>query len=72
MTSDDPANPESIERERQVGLCFRCRNARVVPARHAQYWMCRLSRVDPRFPKYPRLPVLACAGFTPGARDEEP
>lgn len=25
--------------------------------------MCGLSAEDPRFPKYPRLPVLACAGF---------
>jgi hypothetical protein len=25
--------------------------------------MCELSKTDPRFEKYPRLPVLACVGF---------
>jgi len=27
--------------------------------------LCRLSERDPRFPKYPMLPVLDCTGFTP-------
>jgi hypothetical protein len=26
--------------------------------------MCLLSRSDPRFPKYPRVPVLACDGYS--------
>lgn len=51
--------------EARVGLCFRCRHARVVPAPRATYWLCRLAAVDPRFDKYPRLPVLACIGFQP-------
>jgi len=25
--------------------------------------LCELSKTDPRFPKYPRLPVLACPGY---------
>jgi hypothetical protein len=28
--------------------------------------MCGRSRHDPRFARYPRLPVLRCAGFEPG------
>jgi hypothetical protein len=27
------------------------------------FFLCRLSATDPRFPKYPRLPVLRCDGF---------
>jgi len=27
------------------------------------FWRCELSDRDPKFAKYPRLPVLACAGF---------
>jgi len=27
------------------------------------YVLCQLSLHDPRFPKYPRLPVLACDGY---------
>jgi hypothetical protein len=25
--------------------------------------MCERSKTDPAYPKYPRLPVLECAGF---------
>jgi hypothetical protein len=27
--------------------------------------MCERSKTDPAYPKYPRLPVLECAGFEP-------
>ncbi len=29
------------------------------------FYHCLLSKTDPRFPKYPRLPVLRCEGFSP-------
>jgi hypothetical protein len=32
--------------------------------------LCRLSKVDPRFPKYPRLPVLECTGYERRAAGE--
>jgi hypothetical protein len=28
------------------------------------FLMCLLSKTDPRFPKYPRLPVQICARYT--------
>jgi mannose-6-phosphate isomerase-like protein (cupin superfamily) len=31
--------------------------------RGALFYLCALSAGDPRFPKYPRLPVLRCAGY---------
>jgi hypothetical protein len=47
-----------------AGLCAACTHARTVTsARGAAFWRCGLSDRDPKFPKYPRLPVLACAGF---------
>jgi hypothetical protein len=52
-----------LDEERRVGLCFTCRHSKVVPSRHARYWLCGLAAVDPRFAKYPRLPVLACPGY---------
>jgi hypothetical protein len=70
VASDQTKESNPDDRARRVGLCFHCRHARVVPSRHAEYWMCRLSLVDPRFPKYPRLPVLACDGYEPGEREE--
>ena len=56
---------EDVTRGKEVGLCARCRHARTVKAPRATYWLCALFRDDPRFEKYPRLPVLACPGFEP-------
>ena len=51
--------------ERLAGLCARCTFMRRVPSSHgATFYRCELSNVDVRFPKYPRLPVFQCAGFT--------
>ena len=53
--------------ERQpAGLCDRCRHQRLVPnTRGSVFSLCERSRTDDRFPRYPRLPVLECAGFEP-------
>ncbi len=47
-----------------VGLCAACRYARILETRRgARFWLCQRSRTDPSYPRYPSLPVLACAGF---------
>ncbi len=33
--------------------------------RRSVFSLCLLSRDDPRFPRYPPLPVGACPGFAP-------
>jgi hypothetical protein len=53
-----------------VGLCATCRHARTVPSRRTVYWLCRLAATDPRFERYPRLPVTRCDGYEPGAPAE--
>ena len=61
--------------ESEVGLCFTCRHARIVPTPRHRYWMCQLSFTDARFDKYPRLPVLACDGYeakAPGQEKQDP
>ena len=51
------------------GLCDACRHQRLVrTGRGAEFSLCERHRVDPRLPKYPRLPVLRCHAFEP--RDE--
>jgi hypothetical protein len=50
----------------KVGLCARCRHARIVTTPRSRFWRCALAVHDPRFEKYPRLPVLECEGFEPG------
>ena len=54
-----------------AGLCARCAHARpVTSARGSTFWRCARSEWDPRFPRYPRLPVLRCAGFEAPASGE--
>jgi len=45
-------------------LCASCTHMRrIVSDRGSVFYLCELSKTDPRFPKYPRLPVLACVGY---------
>jgi hypothetical protein len=46
------------------GLCPYCRHVRIVRSdRGSVFYRCLMADVDPRFPKYPPLPVLQCAGY---------
>lgn len=46
------------------GLCGSCVNVRVVRSgKGSTFYMCELSKTDPAFPKYPRIPVLRCRGY---------
>lgn len=54
---------------RARGLCGDCRWARlVVNRRGSEFLLCGRQRIDPRFRKYPPLPVLSCAGFERGEK----
>ena len=55
-----------------IGLCAACRHAHVVQSsRGSAFYRCRRAESDPRFPKYPRLPVLRCAGYEPAEEGED-
>ena len=61
---EDPLDP--------VGLCRTCAFARPVPTPRTTFWLCRRAAEDPRFERYPRLPVRSCPGYEagePGAPD---
>lgn len=48
----------------EPGLCGSCVNARVVENRRgSSFYLCELSKTDPRFRKYPVLPVVQCDGY---------
>lgn len=50
----------------EPGLCGTCRHAQTVASSRGRvFWLCRLSYSDPRFARYPPLPVLRCSGFQP-------
>jgi hypothetical protein len=49
-----------------AGLCDRCLHQRIVKnTRGSVFSLCERSKTEPdAFPRYPRLPVLECRGFT--------
>jgi hypothetical protein len=58
------------DRRANVGLCADCLNARIVESdRGTVFWRCELSVRDPRFPRYPRLPVRECSGYVKNNED---
>jgi hypothetical protein len=60
----DPPRP-------RAGLCERCRHQRVIRnTRGSSFSMCERSKTDPGYPKYPRLPVVECAGFEPAGPED--
>ena len=68
--SGDPDDPRARVAARggppqpSAGLCERCRQARISEsARGSRFYQCQPSRTDAGYPRYPRLPVLACTGF---------
>jgi hypothetical protein len=57
---------DSADADVTVGLCLKCKHVEVIAtSRQTTFYLCRLSRVDPRFRKYPALPVLVCSGHEP-------
>jgi hypothetical protein len=47
-----------------VGLCETCQHVRIIRSdRGSVFYLCQLSFADPRFKKYPALPVLDCDGY---------
>lgn len=62
----DSQNPEPGWKNEKVGLCGSCRFVRrVESSRGTTFYLCRRSEEDPAYDRYPRLPVIRCAGFDP-------
>ncbi len=71
--SDQPQPPQQGTQQgtsgtkqtwRRAGLCATCVHLRVVTSdRSSEFVRCEKSQSDSRFPKYPRLPVIACEGY---------
>lgn len=49
------------------GLCARCRHAETIASPRSTFLRCRRADREAAFPRYPTLPVHACAGFEPAA-----
>jgi len=49
----------------QAGLCESCGHLVLLASARSVFVRCGLAESDPRFPRYPPLPVLACPGYRP-------
>jgi hypothetical protein len=58
-----PRTPSVSSQQADAGLCDSCTHQRIVKnTRGSVFSLCQRSRTDPDYPRYPRLPVLACRG----------
>ena len=70
-TGERPPDPEPVPLEDVAdlpvdpGLCASCRHLRLLRSPRSVFVFCRKSEEDARFPRYPRLPVMACDGWSP-------
>ena len=63
-------NPGDTRAFDAVGRCRDCVHHRVTGNRNgSRFHLCGRSNGDPRFPKYPPLPVVDCEGYQPGGAD---
>jgi hypothetical protein len=68
--TDERGKRPTVEERRLVaqravpaGLCASCEFLRVLASRRSVFVRCGLADTDSRFPRYPALPVTACAGY---------
>ncbi|HTW43452.1 MAG TPA: hypothetical protein VMD79_14180 [Solirubrobacteraceae bacterium] len=70
MSAERPQTPRGPAP--RAGLCDSCAHQRVVRnTRGSSFSLCERSREDPAFVRYPRLPVLECAGYERAPRAGE-
>lgn len=60
-------------RSMEFGLCAACAHQQIVRnTRGSVFSLCRRSREDPEFPRYPRIPVRDCRGYEPRPDADDP
>lgn len=47
------------------GLCAACVHLRLLASKRSVFVRCGLAETDPRFVRYPPIPVRLCPGFRP-------
>lgn len=64
VMKEDSGGPPLPRASGRAGLCASCRHARRIESdRGSVFYLCELSASDPRFRKYPALPVIQCSGY---------
>lgn len=67
-----PTDDDLVRLGSSPGLCATCRHARVLASRSSVFLRCAMAETDPSFPRYPRLPVVACRGYEEVTTRAEP
>lgn len=58
--------------EPRIGLCSVCLHVRVTGNRRGStFYLCGRAAQDPRFRRYPSLPVVRCDGFEPASEIDD-
>ncbi len=53
-------------------LCETCQNLQeVITPRGSRFLLCKLSKTDPAYPKYPPQPIIRCDGYQIREKSEE-
>jgi len=67
------ADPPPAPAPPPAGLCNACIYQQLVPNRRGSVFsLCRRSKSDASFPRYPRIPVTECRGFEPSSDSPKP
>ncbi len=69
LEAPPPTGADRAELAPRAGLCAACRSLQVLRSRRSTFVRCALADRDPRFERYPPLPVLACRGYAPAGDD---
>ena len=68
---NDSRRPGQAGEDGRAGLCANCAHVQIITSdRGSRFFMCRRSLTDPRFRRYPPIPVLSCMGYEP--REAQP
>jgi hypothetical protein len=69
VTKAEHTAEHTKDESQRIGLCFDCLHAqRIQSDRGSTFYRCKLSDTDVNYAKYPRLPVLRCAGYSRSAQ----
>ncbi len=68
FTAPPPTDQDRAEVER-AGLCACCAHLQVLRSKRSTFVRCGLADRDPRFERYPPLPVGWCPGHAPMVED---
>ena len=61
---NDPRRSGQADDFQEAGLCATCVHAQIITSsRGARFLLCRVSTINPGYPRYPSLPVLQCAAY---------